>query len=353
LLPSLVLNPSGELEIADAIAGGRFLWRHPNLLPGFIKYIFDPIYQDENVLVNVGFIRMKGQIELLALLQSFYEYCDFRLLLLQIFGGLDRWIYPRFFSSFIVLPSELINYEYNNPVTGLHYKLNWQENGAYRYLVKSTNRNELVLPCEIKPIYKMVSMSDNSERYGGTEKLAEWRLTSSFEYEVEIPAYMILETNYLAKQIDLNLTYGSVYTANPIIGEDAERPPVNRQIYQSNAEYGLDETSASYFQYDPQPDGSTFDSTCSTIFVGDYLFNTRYYHVVTAAEAQQPDYFDIGIPETITDRNSLIVWGPYGELEYGDHYQLRDGGDTLRIFTETVPVKQGWILELFVYKKID
>ena len=44
-LPALILNPSGDFELADTIAGGRQLWRFPNLAPGMIKRIFDPVYQ--------------------------------------------------------------------------------------------------------------------------------------------------------------------------------------------------------------------------------------------------------------------------------------------------------------------
>lgn len=386
LLPALVMNPSGELEIADALAGGRFLWRHPNLLPGFVKYIFDPIYQDANVTVNVGFLRMKGSIELLALMNSFYEYADFRLLLLQIFGGMERWIYPQFFSSFIVLPQELINYQYRNPETGLTYRLNWRENGAYDYLVRSTAREELVMPCEIKPIYKMVSMGDNTERYGGTEKLADWRLTTTFEYEVEIPAYLVVQSDYLAENVQMEIKYGSVYTQNPVINRpppppisnttdgmfDAvpdsgvtggsvpsfndpgvQAPPVNRQIYSSKYNYGLDATSASYFTYDSSKPDTPFDSTCSTFFTGDYLFKVRYYHVITQAEEDADNYVDIDLPETIADLNSIIVWGPYGQLNYGDHYRIINGGNTLRILKSTVNLKRGWIIELFVYKRLD
>ena len=59
-----------------------------------------PIYQDANVTLHAGFMRITGEIELLMLLNSFYEYCDLRMYMLQIFGGTDRWIHPNFFNSF-------------------------------------------------------------------------------------------------------------------------------------------------------------------------------------------------------------------------------------------------------------
>ena len=38
-LPALVLDPSGEMVTADAIAGGKQLWRYPNLAAGFVNHI--------------------------------------------------------------------------------------------------------------------------------------------------------------------------------------------------------------------------------------------------------------------------------------------------------------------------
>jgi hypothetical protein len=337
--PALIMNPSGELDVADALAAGRFLWRHPNLMPGFIKYIFDPIYQDENTLINVGFLRMKGTIELLALCESFYEYCDIRLLWIQVFGGLDRWIYPKFFSSFIILPEELINFRYTNPYTGKTYTLDWENNGAYEYLVRSTARNELVFPAEIKPIYKLTGLGDNSDRYGGTDSIADWRATASIEYEIEIPAYLVLESDYLAEKIDINIKYGSVYSIYPM-----HEPPVNRIQYKTTIDWGLEEE-----------DGSTFtgDSTCETELVHDYIFNTRYYHIVDSVQLQDSTAtYNITIPETIDDKSALIVNGPAGELQYGDHWILQNNKTILAIKLDTVNLQPRMVLELYVYKRL-
>jgi len=199
-LPAIILNPSGDFDLAEGSAGGKQLWRFPNLAPGMLKRIFEPVYQDENVQVTVGFIRIQGDIELLMLLNSFYEYCDLRMLLLEIFAGYERWIYPQYFTSFIILPEELINYEYYNEYTGLRYKLPWDSAGAYDKLVKTTAINELVVPCKIKPIYKLTGFSDASTRYGGADALADWRLGATVRYEIEVPAFLVLQADYLARK---------------------------------------------------------------------------------------------------------------------------------------------------------
>ena len=110
------------------------------------------------------------------------------------------------FNSFIILPEELINYEYYNEVTGLRYNLDWSQCGAWNQLVETTARNEYVIPCKIKPRFRFTAMSDGSTRLGGTEKLPDWRLSFTVEYEVEVPSFIILESDYLAENISFNIS---------------------------------------------------------------------------------------------------------------------------------------------------
>ena len=343
LLPALILNPSGEFDNADAMSGGKQLWRFPNLAYGLNKRLFDPVYQDENLLATVSFMRIKGEIELLMLLNSFYEYCDIRMLFLNIFGGRDRIIYPRFFSSFIILPDELLNYEYTNEYTGQHYKIDWFGAGARRELVRSTAREEVVIPVRIKPQISLVSLGDGSSRYGGADRLADWRLTATINYEVEMPNYFILQSDYLALGMDLEIRYGSTFSAY-----NDFQPPVNRFLYDINWDLGLDETSNSRITIDP------CDSTADVDLTADYVFNTRYFHEVTQADADSTSNLTITLPEQVTEQKMLIVNSADGELSYGDHYVVDDTGFILTIKTvdpDNVNLKVGWILELYYYEQ--
>ncbi len=357
LFPALILNPSGDFELADTIAGGKQLWRFPYLAPGFAKYIWDPIYKDANTEVNVGFIRIQGDIELLMLLNSFYEYCDLRMMLLQIFAGFERWIYPRFFSTFIVLPPNLVNYEYSNEYTGLTYKLDWASAGAENMIVRTTAQNELVIPAEIKPLFKLTGFSDNSARYGGMDKLADWRLGATIHYEIEVPSWLILKSDYLVENIDITLKAGSAYSAYDLFDV-----PVNRTLHTVSYFRPYDETSSSEISIISQ--GSVYvggvaegeelediDATCVTTFEGDYVFKTRYFHIVTEAEANSTVDVDIGIPETIDDLKALVVNSKWGELKYGDHYIVFNDGDSLRIKVVNVDLYEGQIIELYIYEK--
>jgi hypothetical protein len=344
-LPALILNPSGDFDLADAISGGRQLWRFPNLAWGFNKYLFDPIYQDKNLQVYVSFMRIKGEIEFLTLLNSFYEYTDVRMMFLNYFGGIDRIIEPSFFTSFIILPEDLVNYTYTNEYTGQTYKIDWFGAGARIELVKTTGKEELVVPCRVKPQISLTSLSDASARYGGTDKLADWRLGGTINYEVELPNMILLEGDYLAEHVDIELKYGSAFSAY-----NSYDVPVNRQRIEYTLDWkGLNESS------DSRIDVDAIDSTgfCEITETADLVFNTRYFHPVSGSEADSTSDLIITIPEVITDEVYLIVNSINGKLDYGDHYSLADDGVTVTIRHDTIDYKEGWIIELYIYDRID
>ncbi len=337
ILPAMVLNPTGDFGLADANTGARQLWRFPNLAPNMIRRIFDPIYQDRNILINVGFSRIKGDIELILLLNSFYEYCDMRMFLTQIFGGLERYIYPRWFKSFIILPDEIKNYNYNNEYTGHTYKMNWQSTGEVESkLVKSTNRNELVFPCNIKPIYKLTGINDGSEKYGG-DKLAEWKLTASIEYEVEMPSFLLLQADYLAENINFDIRYGSCYS------EYDFDVPVNRQRIHNNWNFGLSNNE------DSRP---TYPEIADITDTPDLVFKTRYYHNLTSNEVDGTSNITFEIYEPIPEEYYIILNSKYGPLVHKMHYNIHQSVTTVEIIKSTTQnLVEGDVLELYIYER--
>ena len=339
-LPALILNPSGDFDLAEANAGGKQLWRFPNLAPGMIKRVFDPVYQDENIQINVGFMRIQGDLELLMLLNSFYEYCDLKMLFLEIFGGYERWIYPQFFNTFIILPEELVNYQYKNSYTGLDYKIDWSSAGAYNKLVRTIAKEELVIPCNIKPTYKLTSVSDGSQRYGGADQLADWRLSATIRYEIEIPAFLVLQTDYLVKNVDINIYAGSAYSYY-----DYTDVPKFKLSFKKKIDWGLDETSNSHIRI--------LDSTCSDVYEHEYEYHTRFFHIVTQAEVDSTSNLEISLSYSVDDLNTLRLNSVYGVMNYGDHYYLTDNNSTLVINRDNVDIYEGMVIEMYQYKRTD
>ncbi len=333
-LPAIILNPSGDFNFSEN--GGRQFHRFPNLAPGIIDRLYDPIYQDENMKVTPGFSRLKGEIELIILLNSIYEYIDLRFFLLQIFNGPDRKIYPRYFNSFIIIPDELYNYQYTNEYTGVTYKINWPSAGVTKELIKTTNQEEYIYPVTIKPWYVLTSMTDASTKYGGTDNLSDWRLSVTIEYEIEIPSYLILKSDYLAKNLNLNIKFGSAYSAYP-----EYQPPQTRIINTYSWETGLDSTSDSDIE---------LDSTAYISYEKTVEYKTRYYHIITQYEADSTSNIIISIPEIIDDNQLILINSGSGLLSYGDHYIIDESGTLLEIKIENVELETGKIIEMYIYE---
>ena len=333
-LPCLILNPSGELNLDDGNAGGKQLHRFSRW-GNFGAQLWDPIYRDENVKINPVFGRLKGEIELIMLLNSFYEYCDLRVLFLEYFTGQDRDIKLDGFTTFIIIPKEMYNYEYYNDVTGERYNLDWSQYGVTEQLIKTTNKVEYIYPCTIKPLIRLTGTSDGSTKYGGVDKLADWRLTANFEFSVEIPWFMLLSTNYLANEIDLTISTSSTYSINSF------KPPVNINITKTHYDFSIDSTSGIEIIV---PDKAEITERKS----GE--FNTRYYHIITYSQALQEE-FSISLPEIILDKDLLLVNSKYEKLDYGDDYIISEDGTVMTIYNPLMTrFSESDIIELYVYK---
>jgi len=341
--PALILNPSGDFGFDEPY--GKMMWRFPNLQPGFLKYVFSPIYQDQNVIITVGFSRLKGEMEFMALLASYYEYFDVKMYINLIFGGQDRPIYPQWFNSFIILPPEVYNFRYRNPETGASYKINIADTSDT--LVKTTNRVEVVYPCRILPRYKLTSMSDGSEKMGGTEKLPEWKLNFTLEYEVEIPSFIVIQSDYLLENIKYNINYGSCYSSNSTY--NSNEIPVNIDSFTNRILYS---DNTSYLDIDSTSPVDLSDVELEQEYTDrkQLVFNTRYFHIVTKTEEAATDIISFTLPEQILNHSTLLVNGKYGLLAYGDNYYISNDGWTMYINKKYTFLEKGDILELYVYK---
>ena len=330
-LPLIVLNPSGEFTLSET--GGHQSYRFPNIAPGFINRWYSPIYQDENVMITPGYSRIKGEIEVIFLLNSFYEFCDVRMLLLHGFNGLNRITYPFLFNSFIIIPEALYSFNYTNDVSGDDYILDWETAGATERLIKSINSEEIIYPVNMKPMFKMTGMSDGSKKYGGTDELAEWRLVCTFEYEIEIPSYLYFVSNYLAKSLEVNIKLGSAYSYY-----STNSAPVNVLRFERTWEY--DDVTL-------ETPELTSDVTTD---LPDLIFKVRYYHVITETDLLDENYVTINSPEEITDQKLIKVFSNEGEYIYDYHYKIK--GDQIILQREYVTsLEEDQIIDIFVYRE--
>lgn len=345
MLPAITLNPTGDFSIADGGSGGNMLWRFPKLFGNMATNIFEPIYRDRNITLHPGFIRLKGDIELIMLLNSIYEYTDLKLLFLSYFNGFNRWIEierdtdDSFFNSFIILPHDLVNLRYYNNVTGETYIVNWESADLEQILVKTTAQNEYVFPCKIKPQFKLIGLNDASSKYGGTVDVAEWKLLATIEYEIEVPWYLILQTDWLFEKIDTNINLGTTYSRFELFN-----PPTEITRTEAYWNSGLLSNENSEI---------SDDTTCDISYIGEYSLKKRYVHIITAEEASDStSNIFITIDQTINSSNEILILTKYGYLDYWDDFLIYNS-NTIEIIRENVNIYEGMLIEIYTYLKTE
>ena len=209
ILPSITLDPSGEFEPEER--GGRFSWQYPNLSPTLGARLFKPIYQDDQVKVTPVFTRFQGTCEMSMWCRSIYEYLDIRTALYMWSGGIGRILRPTTFWSYIVVPDEILDFNYTNDVTGQTYQLDWRSTDAAMTLIKNMDQMKVVYPVQLTPWFQIDSISDSSQKQGGTE-LASYRLNTTLKYEIELPTYLVVDSDWKLDRTMITISMGSVYS---------------------------------------------------------------------------------------------------------------------------------------------
>ena len=211
-LPSLSLDPM--LDFSNEERGGRFLWQHSRYAPTLGMYMFKKgiDLKEQDVKVNPVFSRYQGTFEITFWLSSIYELLDFRVALLQYCGGYNRWLRPKFFWSYLILPEQIQDFE-TNANTG--EKLDWSNTTADLIHVDTINKQKLGIPIALDPIWRLESFGDSSTKYGG-DSIAEYKLSATFGYEINIPTYIVLSRG-LDPHLNLSFSIGKTYTKYPLV----------------------------------------------------------------------------------------------------------------------------------------
>jgi hypothetical protein len=209
ILPAISLDPM--LDFSNEERGGRFLWQHRTLAPGIGMRMFKSIdLKEQDILVTPVFSRYQGTFEVTFWLSSVYELIDFRLALLQFCGGFNRWIRPEYFWTYLILPDAIENFtdEDGN-------KVDWSNTMAEIIHIDTINKHKLGHPIALDPIWRLDSFADASTKYGG-DQIAEYKLTASFSYEVNVPTYLTLSRG-IDPKISLSFSIGKTYTKYPLV----------------------------------------------------------------------------------------------------------------------------------------
>ena len=84
-----------------------------------------------------------------------------------------------------------------------------------------------------------------------------------------------------------------------------------------------------------------------------YMLKNRYFHLVTDIESDSTADILITLPAIVLDQNTILLNGPDGILNYGDHYMIINDGVDLLIKKQYVNLLPRQILEIYIYEYQD
>lgn len=212
--PMLVFTPTLE----QPVEATDFLWNYTTMHPYMAYWNRPPIMFEDGTLLALTTRRMQGNIDLRILVDSYPEEHDIQLAFLNFFRGLNHTVPMNMITLKFILSDKIKMMTDDNQEIVLDLK---HSNISHK-LIKTTGRHEYVIPIAATPALKLTSLSDSSNFYGGND-LAEYALSGSLQYELEIPANINLHTNMHVINILANITtsVGSI-DASAEVGPDEE-----------------------------------------------------------------------------------------------------------------------------------
>lgn len=214
ILPSITLDPN--LDFINEERAGRFLWMFPNLDPLRGRTFATKIdLKEQGVTVSIMNARYSGTCDVTFWLSSIYELMDVRVKLLQYCGGTNRWIRPKFFWTHVIFPKELVNFK--RPEDG--QPLDWSATPMEMIQLSTTNSKEYGVPFPLDAMWRLDSLSDGSTKYGA-DQLTEWKITATFTWECNIPAYIRFDNySFYDMRPTLHFGLGPTYSSQPLLNK--------------------------------------------------------------------------------------------------------------------------------------
>lgn len=208
-LPMMIYTPNLEEPVPQT----DFLWNYPETHPYMASWNRPPIKFVDGSMLTMTTRRMQGNIDIRIFVDSQPEEHDIQMSFLNFFRGLNT-----------VVPLNNITLEFclSDKIKMLTDKndeivLDLLDSNISHKLVKATNQYEYMIPISAVPLLRLTSLSDASTFYGGTD-FAEFALSGSLQYELEIPSVLTLQADVDIRHIEFNIR-STVDTDTGIINE--------------------------------------------------------------------------------------------------------------------------------------
>jgi hypothetical protein len=306
--PYITIDPYYDIEPDRESCFGGGLRNHYNFLGIEPSKDWVPkIYEDENLYISAILNRYRSEMDIIVNCSSIYELIDYRTNIYQHFGGIDRILQPTF-EGYFIIPNSFVLYQYSNQYTQQEYTLNWDNNIADNYYIKmlGDDKEYKVYPFELKPMIKLLSVSDGSTKYGNPDKnsISDHRFVVNVQWESWIPNHFVLVSNNLPAKYDyfsFEIRLGYQYSQSTFDRTQPITVPIHRLI-----NYASDTTSMVSI---------------------DLSWGDNYCYIISESDKEKFDNDEsvtIVIPKDITDIYHIVVSTRIGELAPGFHYDIID-----------------------------
>lgn len=334
-LPAISLDPMGDVDIDERWAQ---LW-HFGWIEGGANWastLFQDLtpYKAEWFRMAIIPTRFIGTMECTIAIDSPTKLIDLYFATRMFFGGgFNRPIRPSFIEADVIVPTELMeDVFYNNEYTGVN-DMNIQFDNPDHInhkIIKQLGGDEYYyIPIELDPQIRLQSISGSSEKHGGND-LAKWSYTFSFSYEVNIPTFFYLETDW-----KLDVTEKNLY------------------MYNDSVRYADDNSTFTDDYFDPKniPDlysPNYMISSDSNDCQSKHLYHFRTFRHTEETGGAGPWTFTFLPDEGITEYEKIVIIISNGfKLEQGKDFTI-DGSDNIII---TIPLETGNKLYFHIYQK--
>lgn len=178
-------------------------WRSTTYFPALSRVVYPSFYSCEDFELKVIYRRLKGIISANIYCSSEAELLDIQLAFIDGFRGQN--VYSQIdITAMTILPNELMFTD----VHGRRISRALTSNNITKSFVPAVNGTHYYIANNISAIINMQSISQASNYYGGSS-IPEYILNASFNFEIEIPQYILAlaKQEYDSIEIGLDVLY--------------------------------------------------------------------------------------------------------------------------------------------------
>jgi hypothetical protein len=202
-LPYLVCDQTLSLEVDET---SQMHWKFPGVFgAGNVSSLYQPIIKTEDIVITPLFLTINLNIDLIAWFESVYQKLDYEMAMLLRFGGFNRWTIPYAITYDVPYPNALQDDTY----------IDLSQYGISKAMYKTLGKEMYVLPIYTKPLFRLNTISDNSEKYG-SDNVAQWRSIINLTMKVQVFTGLHIISDWQLRDLNIKL---SVDNPNVVVSD--------------------------------------------------------------------------------------------------------------------------------------